>query len=261
VVIENRPGAGTVIGADAVARSAPDGHTLLIVPSTHVVNTSFIKKLPFDPIADFTPITIFASLPMAIVAGNQQPFKSMKELVSYAKANPGKLSIGSSDSLTVLAGEMLKSMAKIDMQQITYKGGAPTAQDVMGGHIPLGVLTSISAVPLHKAKSLNVLAVTGPKRTAALADVPTVAEAAGLPDYDIEVWYVLLGPAKMPKEVVDRLQREVSAIVANKNTQARLVGLGIDPVLNVTPEQARATMRKDMARWDKIIKDAGIRPE
>jgi len=261
VIAQNRPGASTVIGAEAVARAEPDGYTLLLVPSTHVVNTSFVKKLPFDPIEDFTPITIFASLSMALVAGSEQPFDNLRDVVSYARAHPGQLSIGSSDSLTVLAGEMLKSMADLDIEQVNYRGGAPTAADVMGGHIPLGVLTSISTTPLYKAKSLKVLGVTGPRRTAAMPDVPTIAEAAGLPDYDIQVWYVLLGPAGLPKPVVERLHSEMEKIMEEPEMQTRLAGLGIDPILGVTPDQAEKIMKSDMRRWDKIIKAAGIQPQ
>ena len=257
-VVENRPGANGAIGSEAVARSAPDGYTLVVVTGTHVINP-FLQKVPFDTLGDFTPVTFAAVSKMVVVAGLQQPFTSIKELVAYAKANPGKLTIGNSEAATMLTGELLKLMAGIELQQVPYKGGAPLMSDVVGGHIPLAVTSVTTVMPFYKSQKLRVLGVTSKDRSGAMPDVPTIAEA-GVPGYEVMSWYVILGPKGMPKAIADRLQREVAKIVATPAMKERFDSLGAEPSAP-TPEATAAIMKADMDKWAGVIQRVGLKPQ
>ena len=257
-VVENRPGANGAIGSEAVAKSAPDGYTLVVVTGTHVINP-FLQKVPFDTLKDFTPVTFAAISKMVVVAGMQQPFTSIKELIAYAKANPGKLTIGNSEAATMLTGELLKLMAGIELQQVPYKGGAPLMSDVVGGHIPLAVTSVTTVMPFYKSQKLRVLGVTSKDRSGAMPEVPTIAEA-GVPGYEVMSWYVILGPKGMPKAIAERLQREVAKIVATSAMKARFDSLGAEPAA-MTPDETAAIMKADMDKWAGVIQKVGIKPQ
>lgn len=258
VVIENRAGANGIIGSEAVARAPADGHMLAVVTGTHVLNSLMMKKVPFDPVKDFAAVSILASSPMVIVAGNDQPFKTIRELVAHAKANPGKVAIGNSESATMLSGEMLKSLARIEMTQVAYKGGGLLMTDVMGGHIPLGVTSGLTALPFQKAGKLRVLGVGSKTRTASMPDVPSVAEA-GVAGYEATSWYALLAPAGTPKDITTRIAREVAKIMADAAVKERIVSLGGD-AMGLGNDEAVAFLVAERTRWSRVVQDAGIQP-
>ena len=258
VVVENRPGANGAIGSEAVAKSAPDGYTLVVVTGTHVINP-FLQKVPFDTLNDFTPVTFAAISKMVLVAGLQQPFTTIKELIAYAKANPAKLTIGNSEAATMLTGELLKLMAGIELQQVPYKGGAPLMSDVVGGHIPLAVTSVTTVMPFYKSQKLRVLGVTSKQRSGAMPEVPTIAEA-GVPGYEVLSWYVILGPKGMPKTIAERLQREVAKIVAAPAMKERFDTLGAEAAAT-TPDETAAIMKADMEKWAGVIQKVGIKPQ
>ena len=258
VVVENRPGANGAIGSDMVAKSAPDGYTLAVVTGTHVINP-FLQTVPFDTLKDFAPVTFVAISKMVFVSGLQQPFSNMKELIAYAKANPGKVAIGNSEAATMLTGETLKMMAGIDLQQVPYKGGAPLMTDVVGGHIPVAVTSVTTVMPHYKSQKLRVLGVSSTKRSSAMPDVPTVAEA-GVPGFEIQSWYALLGPKELPRAIADRLQREIAKIVATPAMQERFETLGAEAAAT-TPDETAAILKSDMDKWAGVIRKAGIKPQ
>jgi len=258
VVVENRPGANGAIGSDMVAKSAPDGYTLAVVTGTHVINP-FLQTVPFDTLKDFAPVTFVAISKMVFVSGLQQPFSNMKELIAYAKANPGKVAIGNSEAATMLTGETLKMMAGIDLQQVPYKGGAPLMTDVVGGHIPVAVTSVTTVMPHYKSQKLRVLGVSSTKRSSAMPDVPTVAEA-GVPGFEIQSWYALLGPRDLPRAIADRLQREIAKIVATPAMQERFETLGAEAAAT-TPDETAAILKSDMDKWAGVIRKAGIKPQ
>ena len=258
VLIENRPGANGAIGSEQVAKSAPDGYTLVVVTGTHVINP-FLQKVPFDTLRDFTPVTFAAISKMVLVAGLQQPFASVKELIAYAKANPGKVAIGNYEAATMLTGELLKLMAGIDLQQVPYKGGAPLMTDVVGGHIPVAVTSVTTVMPFYKGQKLRVLGVSSKQRSGAMPDVPTIAEA-GVPGYEVQSWYAILGPRGLAKPIADRLQREVAKIVSTPAMKERFEALGAEAAAT-TPEETAAIMKADMDKWAGVIQKVGIKPQ
>jgi tripartite-type tricarboxylate transporter receptor subunit TctC len=258
VIIDNRPGANGAIGSEAVARSAPDGYTLVVVTNTHVLNP-FLQKVPFDTLKDFTPITFVGISKMVLVSGLTQPFASIKELIAYAKANPGKVAIGNSEAATMLTGELFKMMAGVDLQQVPYKGGAPLMTDVVGGHIPVAVTSVTTVLPHYKSQKLRVLGVSSKTRSSALPDVPTISEA-GVTGYDVQGWYALLGPKDLPPAIADRLHKEIARIVATPEMLERFETLGAEAAAK-TPGDTAAAMKADMDKWAGVIKKAGIQPQ
>ena len=258
VVIDNRPGANGAIGSQAVARSAPDGYTLLVVTNTHVMNP-YLQKVPFDTLNDFTPITFVGISKMVLASGLNQPFSNIKELIAYAKANPGKVSIGNSEAATMLTGELFKMMAGVELQQVPYKGGAPLMTDVVGGHIPVAVTSVTSVMPHYKSQRLRVLGVSSKTRSSAMPDVPTISEA-GVPGYEVQGWYALLGPKGLPPAIAERLQKEIAQIVSAPEMHERFETLGAEAA-PTTPSETAATMKADMEKWAGVIKKAGIQPQ
>ena len=257
-IVENRPGANGVIGSEQIAHSAPDGYNLMVVVGTHVINPYLQKKVPYDPLKDFSPVTLVATSPMVIVAGLQQPFNDVKSLIAYARANPGKVAIGNSEAVTMLSGELFKSLAKLDMTQVAYKGGGPLMTDVIGGHIPTGVTSLTTSLQHYKSGKLRVLGVGSTKRSPAMPDVPTVIEA-GLPGYEAVSWYGMLAPAGTPPAVVHKLQQEIHRIVADPAVRERFAGLGAEGVGNM-PEEFGAFLKTESDKWGRIIKDIGLQP-
>ena len=259
VVVENRPGGGTVIGTEAVARSAPDGYTLLVVPAPFTINPSLLPKLPYDPLNDFTPITLINTTPLVVVVNPSVPARNVKELIALAKAKPGMLNYGSSGTggSNHLAGELFQAMAGVKMVHIPYKGNAPALTDLVGGHVDLVFNGLTSAYPLIKSGRIRPLAVTSIRRSAVLPEMPTLDES-GLKGFEAVAWNGLAGPAKTPSEVVDRLSGAVRKVLANPEIRERLKSEGSDPV-GSTPAEFVKYLREEIAKWAKVIKLSGAK--
>jgi tripartite-type tricarboxylate transporter receptor subunit TctC len=258
VIVDNRAGAGGNIGAQNVARAAADGYTLLMgTVGTHAINQSLYKKMAFDPVKDFAPLSRVALVPNLLVANPAQPFKNVKELIAYAKANPGKVTFGSSGSGSSihLSGEMFQQMAGVEMQHIPYKGSAPAVTDLLGGQIAVMFDNMPSAIGHVKAGKLRALAVTTPKRSPALPDVPTIAEA-GVPGYSATSWFGLLAPAHTPAPVLAKLNASILKALADPDVKKKMAEQGAEPY-GEKPEQFAEFIRSETAKWGKIVKQSG----
>ena len=260
VVVENRPGAGTLIGTEAAAKSPPDGYTILLSSiATHALSPNLYSKVPYDPIRDFAPITLLGIAPTVLVVTNDLPAKDLAELVAAAKAKPGALAYASGGNGTPphINGEVFKSVAGVDLLHVTYKGGGPALVDLIAGRVQVMLDTAASAMPHVRGGKLRALAITGPKRSPEYPDLPTFAEA-GLPQYDTNAWYSMHAPAGTPPEVVRRLNAELVASLKDADVQARFKQLSTEPVGN-TPEEFAAFVRAELDKYARIIKSAGIR--
>jgi tripartite-type tricarboxylate transporter receptor subunit TctC len=259
VIIDNRPGANGNIGTDVAAKATPDGHTLLMATAgTHAINPGLYRKLSFDAVRDFAPISLVAMVPNIMVVNNSVPAKSVKEFVAYLKANPNKFNYGSpgNGSSAHLSMELFKTMTGATIQHIPYKGSAGVMADVMGGQIIATIDNMPVYLPQIKAGKLRALAVSTPKRSPAAPDVPTVAEA-GVPGYGAAAWFGLLAPAGAHKAVVDKLSTETARILKLPDVAERLSSLGAEPV-GGTPEQFAAHIKAEIAKWAKVIQDARV---
>ncbi|GHC81832.1 MFS transporter [Pseudorhodoferax aquiterrae] len=261
VVIENKTGATGVIGTDFVAKSAPDGHVLALVASSHAINPSMFKKLPFDTVRSFEPVVQTHTVPLVLVVAPDAPFKTMQDVIAFGKKNPGQLSFASSGNggAPHFSGELFQSMAGLQMQHIPYKGSTLAHPDLMSGRVSLMFDTLAATSAQIKAGKLRALAVTTPKRLPAFPDVPTVAEA-GLPGYETSTWGGLLAPAGTPKATVQKLALETTRILALPDVRERMLAAGVEPV-GGTPEQFAAFIASEMVKWGKVAKAAGIEPE
>ncbi len=260
-VIENRAGAGTVIASDHVANAAPDGYTLMLAASALATAPLLNSKVNYDPIRSFAPITLVAAVPHILVVPQQSPIRTVKDLIDYARANPGKLSYASVGPGTSnhLEGELFKSMANVFMVHIPYRGSAPALNDVVSGQVDLMFDAIASAGPFVKSGRLRQIALTTARRASVAPDLPTVAES-GLPGYEAMPWLGFVAPAGTPAAIVDRLQREVTAIIAEPDMKERLHQWGFEPVGN-TPQQFADFIAEESAKWTRVIKDARIRHE
>jgi len=260
IVIENRPGASAVIATDAVAKAAPDGHTLAFIYITHATNPTLIAKLPYDTLRDFAPVSLVGRQSMVLLAHPGFAAGTLAELIAAAKAAPGKIDYGASDagSAPHLAAELFKMMAGIDLTPIYYKGTAPALTDLLAGHIPVMFVSNISALPHVKAGKLKGLAVTGAQRTTLAPGIPTLAES-GLAGYEAYGWYGVAAPARTPAAVIARLHAEVARIAQNPAMKARLAAQGLELVGNSPPE-FDAFIRAEIAKWSAVLKAAGIKP-
>jgi tripartite-type tricarboxylate transporter receptor subunit TctC len=259
VVIENRPGAGGTIASQVAATSAPDGYTLILVASGHALNPHIYAKLPYDPFKDFTPISLVGSAPNMLLVRGDSPFKSVTDVLTAARQRPGYLSYGHAGNGTSphLAGELLKYMTRVQIGAVPYKGGAPSLNDLMGGHIPLTFNNVPESIAQIKAGRVRALGVTTAARSPALPDVPTIAEA-GVPEYDTGVWWDFLGPANLPDAVKAKLARDCAEAVQAPAVLERLRALGAAPV-GSTPEQFADFIRTEHEKWGPVIKAAGIK--
>lgn len=260
VVIENKGGAGGNIGAEAAARSPADGYTLFIgFNATHGANLALFGKLSYDPVADFVPISLLAAVPNIVSVHPSVPVNSLAELVTLAKATPGKLSYASSGNgtSTHLAAEMFKATAGIDMVHVPYKGSAPAVADVIAGQVPVLVDSVASSAAQVKAGKLKALATTSPRRLTVLPELPTVAEA-GYPGFQSTAWVGLLAPAGTPKAIIDQINAAVLKVMALPETRERMAGFGAE-ITTSSPEEFAAHIRSEMAKLGKVVRDANIK--
>lgn len=258
-VVDNRPGAGGIIASQALAQSAPDGYTLILVASGHPLNQFFYPKLPYDTFKDFTPITEVGYSPLALVVAGNSPAKDLRSLLADMRQKPDAFSYATSGNGTSahLAGELLKHMAKVQMTMVPYRGGAPAVTAVMSGDVPIAINPLAEVLSQVEGKTLRALAVTTKARSSVLPDVPTVAEQ-GVPEYDAAVWWGFLGPAGMPADLVDRLHRDLVAALRTPAVVERLRGLGAEPV-GSSPAEFAAYMHAEADRWEPILRDANIK--
>jgi len=262
VVVDNRAGASGIIGTEAVAKSAADGYTLLMgTTGTHTTNPAVFAKLPYDPVKDFAPISNFADSPFLLVVHPSVPARSLAELIALARARPGQLHYASfgAGSSAHLTGEMLRSMAKIDIVHVPYKGGPPALSDVLGGHVPMMFNSLPAVLPQMKAGRLRALAITSLKRSGGATEIPTFGEA-GLANFEAGSWYGVIAPAGTSREIIARLHGEVVRILAMNDIRQRLAAEGADPIGN-TPDQFTEQIRRDMARWGKVAREAKVKAE
>jgi tripartite-type tricarboxylate transporter receptor subunit TctC len=260
VVVENRPGAGGVVASQALVTSPPDGYTLILVASGHATNPFLFPKLPYDTFRDFTPISLVASSPNILLVRADSPFRTLADMIAQAKSKPGALAFGhaGTGTSTHLAGELLKNLARIDINAISYKGGAPAINDLLGGQIPMSFNNGPESVGQLAAGTLRALAVTTASRAPFLPDVPSMAET--VPGYDTEVWWGLLGPAGMPPDLVAKLAQDFVAALNTDDVKQRLAKLGASP-LGSSPQQFDAKIHADYKKWGPIIEAAGIKAE
>jgi len=260
VVVENRPGAGGVVASQALASSAPDGYTLIVVASGHATNPFLYPKLPYDTFKDFTPISLLAPSPNILLVRADSPFKSLADMIAAAKAKPGSLSFAhaGNGTSTHLAGELLKRLANIDIEAVPYKGGAPAINDLLGGQIPMSFNNGPESVGQLQAGTLRALGVTTATRASFLPEVPSIGET--VPGYDTEVWWGLLGPGGMAPDLVTRISQDFVAALNTDAVKARLTRLGATPI-GSTAQVFDAKIHADYDKWGPIIKAAGMKAE
>ena len=262
VIVDNKPGAGGNIGSDFVAKAKPDGYTILGgTISSHAINSSIYPKMPYDATKDFEPITLIASSPLVLAVPANSPYKTAKDLLAAAKAKPGDLTFASAGTGTSphLAGELLKSVAHVDVTHVPYKGSGPAVTDLIAGHVQFMFDTALIVGPHIKAGKLRPLAVTSSKRVKTLPDVPTLVEA-GVPGYEIGSWQAIFAPAGTPKPIVQKLNTSIVGVLKMLDVQERLAGLGMDTVAG-TPDELGQFQKAEVVKWSKIVKEANIKPE
>jgi tripartite-type tricarboxylate transporter receptor subunit TctC len=261
VVVENRPGASGNIGAEQIARAAPDGYTLGMPITSFPVNPSLYSKLPFDTARDFAPVVLVGTLPLVLVVHPSVPAQNTAALIELARKKPGSINFANSGSGTTahLAGELFKRMAKIDIVSVNYKGGGPAVTDLLGGQVQMYFATLPSVLPHIQAGKLRALAVTGKGRLAELPEVPTVAES-GLPGFEVTAWFGLFAPAGTPEPIIRQLNAEVVKILATAEMQKSLPQHGIVPA-GGSPQELGSHLREEIQKWSVVVKDAGIKVE
>ncbi len=262
VVIDNRAGAGAIIGAEIASRAAPDGYTLLMGLSTYTINPAMLRKIPFDITRDFAPISLAVTLPNVLVSHPSLPVKTVKELIAFAKARPGQLQfasagVGTNPHLTM---ELFLSMSGLKMVHVPYKGVGPALIDVVAGHVPMMTGSILSAYPQIKSGRLRAYGVTSARRATGAPEIPTIAEA-GVPGYDAVQWYGLLAPAGIPREIILRLHGGMVRVLQDPAMKQRIISDGAEPTPSATPEEFGALIRTELVKWAKVVKDAGIAPE
>ena len=259
-VVDNRPGAGSMIGTDVAAKANPDGYTIILSDMPHTINPSIHARVPYDPVKDFTPITVIGVSPMFLFAHPSLKAANVKEFIALAKAQPGKIAIasGGTGATTHLAAELLQSHAGIKLNHVPYKGAGPALTDVVAGQVPATFTSMATAAPFAKSGRVRILGVTSTKRLPAFPDVPTFSES-GVPMI-FEHWWGIMAPAGVPKAIVDRLHDHVSRALKTSDVRERFAALAVEPRTN-TPDQFRGLLASDLKRWAKVVRDAGIKPE
>ncbi len=260
-VIDNRPGASTMIATDIIAKATPDGYTLLMSTGTHTINPSIFVKRPFDEVRDFTPIVLVSKAPNMIAINPKHPVKSIPELVAFARSNPGKLDYGTGGHGTHqhMAFEFFRAIAGIQLTHVSYKGGVPAINDAIGGSIAMAVVSVPGLAPFVKAGRLRGLAVTSAKRASAMPDIPTIAEQ-GYPGFDVNYWLGLMGPAKLPPTVVRRINEETNAAIKVAEVREQFAFNGFEPA-GGTPEDFVAVVKREIREWADVVKKTGITPQ
>jgi len=260
VIVEARPGAGGIIGSEAAAKSSPDGYTLIMGNAgSHSVNPSLYRKLPYDPLKDFAPVTLVSTAPNILIVHPSLPVKSVKDLISLAKARPGDLTFGSggNGSTAHLSGEMFRTLAGINLVHVPFKGAPAAVLGVITGEISMAILNLPPALPHVKSGRLKALGVSTPKRSAAVPDMPTIAES-GLPGYSATAWYGVLAPTGTPREIILKLNTEIVKILRTDEIKKRISSDGGE-VIGSTPEEFTAVMKSDIAKWAKVVQASGAR--
>ena len=257
VLIDPKPGANTVIGSEALVKSPADGYTLLLVSTTHVLNGLLVHNLPYDTFKDFAPVATIAGSELILVASPKVPATTVKELVAYGKTKQLTYATSSAGGPTHIAAELFSQLTGIKLTHIPYKGSGPAVTDLLGGHVDIGWTSPLTVIPHINAGKLKGIAISGDRRAPALPNVPTFSEA-GIQGFDMRFWYALLAPAGTPKDIVNRISGEVAKILATPDMKEKLAAQGAEPFIS-TPEQFAAVMRADSARYDKVIKAAGIK--
>lgn len=262
ILVENKPGANSMLGADLAAKAAPDGYTLLTVIAAHAANaTLYAGRIPYDPVKSFSPISLVGIAPLIMTVGNSFPANDMKEFVAYARANPGKISFGSSGvgAAAHLTTELLKQSIGVDMVHVPYKGTAPALQDLMGGSIQVLVDTPSALMPHVRGNKIRALGMFSAKRLPSAPEVPTIAQSGG-PALESSTWVMFLAPSGVPRDIVTRVNAEVVKAMASSDIKARFEALGIEPVGN-SPEAAARFLDDEIGKWAKVIGAAGVKAE
>ena len=261
IVVDNRPGAGSAIASEIVAKATPDGHTLVSIGASHPVNAALYPKLPYRAADDFSAIALIATTPVAITANLNVPANNLKELIALARARPGQLNYGSAgvNGINHLAAELLKRTAKFDITLVPYKGVAQALPALIANEVQLAFGTLPGSLVQIKAGRIKAIAVTSAKRSSAAPDIPTVAES-GVPGYEASSWFAYLAPARTPKSIIAKLNAETMKVLESREIQETLVRLGMDPT-GSTPGAADAYLRADIAKWTRVVKEAGLRAE
>jgi tripartite-type tricarboxylate transporter receptor subunit TctC len=259
VLVENRPGAGGNIAAEAVARATPDGYTLLVSFTSHTINATLYPKLPFDPVASFSPIAMISTVPSLLVGNPKLPAKDLAELIALAKQKPGKLTIGIGGigSSLHLAGDRFKMMAGLDILNVPYKGTAPALTDVMGGQVDLMFISLVTGSAQVQAGNLRAFGVTSAKRQPSFPDLPAIGEV--VPGFESEAWFGVFGPAKLPDEIVTKLNRAILGALKDQRMREQLMREGANPAA-LTPAEFAAFVRADIERWAPVVRSSGAKP-
>lgn len=259
VLVDNKPGSGGNIGADFVAKSAPDGHTLVVgTVGTHSINGALYPKMPYDMVRDFVPVSLVATTPNLLVVNNEVPAKSVKELIDLGKKTPLTFASSGSGSSIHISGELFKSLTGVDMTHIPYKGRASAIPDVLGGRVTMMFDNMPSSLPLVREGKLRALGVTSAQRASAAPEIPAIAET--LPGFDAVSWFAIFAPAGTPKPIVDKLQVEITRILKTPEINKKLADIGLEAV-GSTSEELAAYQRSEIAKWAKVVKDSGARPD